>query len=189
MKLEQARRIQTPLTAGVCHSLKAGDWVLLSGRVYTARDQAHRRMADAIDQGKRLPFSLQGELIYYTGPTPARPGRVIGSAGPTTSSRMDQYLEKILGLGVLATIGKGERSKEAREVFQKFNALYLTAIGGAGAYLSERIKKSRVRLWPDLGPEAVYELEVEDFPVLVAYDLSGNDYFERCRDKYRKGVE
>jgi len=188
MKLEHARKIQTPLRAEVCASLGAGDWILLSGRIYTARDQAHRRMAAAIEKGGRLPFSLSGEVIYYCGPTPARPGRVIGSAGPTTSSRMDQFLEKILGLGVLATIGKGERSKMAKEVFSRFGALDLVTIGGAGAYLSQRIKKCEIRLWPDLGPEAVYELWVEDFPCLVAYDILGKDYFERRQSRGYAGL-
>jgi fumarate hydratase subunit beta len=179
MKLENAKRIETPLRREVIASLRAGDWVLLSGVIYTARDQAHRRMVETLVAGKALPVSLLGQVIYYCGPTPARPGRVIGSAGPTTGSRMDKYLEPILGLGVLATIGKGERSKEARALFKKFGALYLVSIGGAGAYLSERIKRAKVAAWPELGTEAVHELEVEDFPGLVAYDGQGGDYFEK----------
>ncbi len=179
MNFKNAKRIETPLRREVIASLRAGDWVLLSGVIYTARDQAHRRMVETMVAGKALPVSLLGQVIYYCGPTPARPGRVIGSAGPTTSSRMDKYLEPILGLGVLATMGKGERSKEAKALFQRYDALYLVSIGGAGAYLSERIKRAKVAAWPDLGAEAVHELEVEDFPALVAYDGQGGDYFEK----------
>jgi len=183
MNWGRAKRIQTPLAREDAASLRAGDWVLLTGVIYTARDQAHRRMVEAMVAGRELPVSLMGQTIYYCGPTPARPGRVIGSAGPTTSSRMDKYLEPLLGLGVLATIGKGERSKEAKALFQRFGALYLVSIGGAGAYLSERIKKARVAAWPDLGPEAVHELWVRDFPALVAYDAEGGDYFAAVKKR------
>jgi len=186
MKWRAFKRLKTPVGEKELGTLRAGDWVLLSGRIYTARDQAHQRIAEAVLKGKRLPVSFKGQAIYYCGPTPAKPGAVIGSAGPTTSSRMDKYLETVLELGVVVTIGKGERSKSAKELFKKYHAVYLVSVGGAGAYLSERVKNAEVVLWQELGPEAIYKLYVEDFPCLVAYDILGNDYFERRRYCARK---
>lgn len=185
--LKNAKRISAPLTAGTAKLLRAGDWVLLSGEIYAARDQAHKKLFEIIKSGRKLPLRLNGEIIYYAGPTPARPGRMIGSAGPTTSSRMDKYAPALYKLGVAATIGKGERSKEVRDAITRFEGLYLVTIGGAGAYLSERIKEAEVLLWPELGPEAVYRLAVEDFPCLVAYDSRGGDYFAYERKKFGEG--
>ncbi len=186
MSLEQAKKISTPLDKELVKTLQAGEWILLSGWVYTARDQAHQRIFELLEQGRELPFSLKDQLIYYTGPSPAKPGEIIGSAGPTTSSRMDKYTPKLYELGLSATLGKGERSPEIIEAVKKFTGLYLVTIGGAGVYLSERIKQVKVIAWEDLGPEAVYQLYLEDFPCLVAYDSQGRDYFSEQRKKYQK---
>ena len=186
MIFRKAKRIHTPLTPQVVRSLRAGQWILLSGEIYTGRDQAHRRLYDLIEHGYRLPIPLKNEIIYYVGPTPARPGRPIGSAGPTTSSRMDKFTPRLMALGLLATMGKGERSKEVREAVKKFGGVYLVAVGGAGAYLSERIKKAEVVAWPDLAAEAVYRLTVKDFPCLVAYDAKGGDVFAKNRKKFEE---
>lgn len=183
---EDAKKIKTPLTPEVARSLRAGQWVLLSGEIYTGRDQAHRRLLDLIENGFRLPVKLENETIYYVGPSPARPGRAIGSAGPTTSSRMDKYTPRLMELGLLATIGKGERSQEVRDAVKKSRGVYLVTVGGAGAYLSERIKKVTVVAWPELGAEAIYRLTVEEFPCLVAYDSAGGDFFTSNRKKFEE---
>ena len=186
MSLKQAKKIITPIDKELVKELKAGDWLLLNGWVYTARDRAHKLIFELLEQKKALPFPLENQLIYYTGPSPAKPGEIIGSAGPTTSSRMDKYTPKLYELGLSATLGKGERSSEIIEAVKKFIGLYLVTIGGAGAYLSERIKQARVVAWEELGPEAVYQLYLEDFPCLVAYDSQGRDYFSEQRKKYQK---
>jgi fumarate hydratase subunit beta len=157
--------------------LEIGDVVLLSGTVYTARDAAHKRLVEALDRGEELPFPVQGAVIYYVGPTPAPPGRPIGSAGPTTSYRMDSFAPRLYGLGVKATIGKGRRSPEVKQALQDNRAVYLGATGGAGALLSQRIKDARVIAHGDLGPEAVRALEVEDFPALVVNDAHGGELY------------
>jgi len=185
--LKNAKKISAPLDPNAVRSLRAGDWVLLSGEIYAARDQAHKRLFEIIKSGRKLPLPLKGEIIYYAGPTPARPGRVIGSAGPTTSSRMDKCTPALYKLGLAATIGKGECSKEVRDAITRFGGLYLVTVGGAGAYLSERIKKAEVLLWPELGPEAVYLIAVKDFPCLIAYDSKGGDYFAYARKKFGEG--
>lgn len=182
----KARKLKTPLTKKELKALRAGDWVLLSGEILTGRDQAHKRFFEIIQSRRRLPLRLKGEIIYYVGPSPAKPGRVIGSAGPTTSSRMDRYTPRLLASGVAATIGKGERCREVKDAMKKFGAVYLVAVGGAGAYLSERVKKAELLLWPELGAEAVYRLTVKDFPCLVAYDSHGRDYFASARKSWRR---
>ena len=174
------RKITLPLTEEMIRSLKAGDVVSLTGIMYTARDAAHKRMADTLEKGEELPFVLQDAVIYYLGPTPAREGKVIGSAGPTTSGRMDKYTPALLALGLKGMIGKGKRSAQVKEAIQKNGAVYFAAAGGAGALLSRCIKKSEVIAYEDLGTEAVRKLYVEDFPVIVAIDSEGNDLYERA---------
>ena len=162
------RQIYLPLTKDVIKTLKIGEMVLLSGPVLTARDAAHKRLFEALEAGKKLPFSIKGETIYYTGPTPAMPGEVIGSCGPTTSSRMDPFTTILLKHGLIGMIGKGRRSSEAVSAIKKFGAIYFITIGGAGAYLQERVKYSRIVAYTDLGTEAVRRLIIEDFPVIVS---------------------
>ncbi len=172
-------RLQTPLSTEDLEKLRAGDRVLLSGKIYTARDTAHKRFVERLDAGQDLPIQLQGQVIYYCGPTPARPGKPIGSAGPTTSYRMDSYAPRLLELGLKGMIGKGKRSPGVIEAIKKFGAVYFGATGGAGALLSKRIKSARVVAYEDLGPEAIRELEVEDFPVVVINDVRGNDLYDQ----------
>lgn len=181
--MEQVK-LTTPLTDEVVEKLHIGQKVLLNGVLYTARDAAHREMIRLVEQGKDLPIDVRGQVIYYTGPTPARPGRVIGSAGPTTSGRMDVYTPRLIALGLKGMVGKGKRSPEVIEAMKRYKAVYFAAVGGAAAYLSRFIKKCRVIAYPDLGPEAVYELTVEDFPVIVVNDVSGNDLYEEGRKLY-----
>ncbi len=171
-------RLTTPLDDAAVRRLRAGDRVLLSGRLYTARDQAHKRLVDLIRAGEPLPLDLSGQVIYYVGPSPARPGLPIGAAGPTTAGRMDPYTPALLERGVKGLIGKGRRSREVREALARHGAVYLAAVGGAGELLARRIKKCSVLLYPDLGPEAIHVLEVEDFPVIVVNDTLGNDLYE-----------
>ena len=153
--------------------MKVGEQVLLTGTVYTARDMAHKRLCESIDAGRSLPFELEGAIIYFVGPTPARPGRVIGSAGPTTASRMDPFSPKLMANGLRAMIGKGYRGDEVREALKKYGAVHLSAIGGAGALLSKYIRSAEVIAYEDLGTEAIRKLEVVDFPAIVAYDTKG----------------
>ncbi len=166
-------RIKTPLTAEVVSRLRAGDEVLLSGVVYAARDQAHKRLCALLAEGKPLPFDPAGQAIYYVGPTPARPGRVIGAAGPTTSSRMDAFTPALLACGVKATIGKGLRGAAVQEAIVKYGAVHFSALGGAGALLSRYIVANELVAWDDLGAEAVRRLEFNDFPLIVTYDAHG----------------
>lgn len=161
------RKINLPLTKEIIKTLKSGEMVLLTGPVLTARDAAHKRLAETLKSGRKIPVSLKGETIYYTGPTPKRPGRVIGSCGPTTSARMDSFTPGLLKRGLIAMIGKGERSKEVTRAIKKHGAVYFITIGGAGAYLSEKIKSAEVVAYKDLGPEAIYRLAVKDFPAIV----------------------
>lgn len=165
--------IQTPLTEAVLRPLRAGDEVLLSGTVYAARDQAHKRLCALMEAGQPLPFELAGQAIYYVGPTPARPGRVIGAAGPTTSSRMDAFTPALLARGLKATIGKGLRGAAVREAIVRCGAVHFSALGGAGALLSQYIVANELVAWDDLGAEAVRRLEFKDFPLVVAYDAIG----------------
>jgi fumarate hydratase subunit beta len=186
--MSELKKITTPLSDRDVSLLRSGDRLLLSGVVYTARDAAHRRLVEALQRGDPLPFELPGQVIYYTGPTPARPGRPIGSAGPTTSYRMDPYTLPLLAQGLKGTIGKGARSPQVREALIKYRAIYLAATGGAGALLSQRIVESEIIAYEDLGPEAIRKLLVRDFPVVVANDIYGNDLYEQGREKYRKRI-
>jgi len=181
-----AVRITSPLVDKVIERLRTGTRVLISGVVYTARDAAHRRIVEALDRGEKPPFDLRGQTIYYSGPTPAPPGRVIGSMGPTTAGRVDVYTPRLLAEGIKAMIGKGSRSPAVREAIQKSKAVYFVATGGAGALLSKFIKQAELVAYEDLGTEAVRRLVIEDFPAIVADDICGADLFEREQAKYRR---
>ena len=179
------KNIKLPLTEKTIKSLKAGDNVLLSGILYVARDTAHYRMIEALDKGEPLPFNIKGQTLYYMGPSPAPPGKVIGSAGPTTSARMDAHTPRLLAAGLKGMIGKGVRSSEVRAALKKCKAVYLATIGGAGALISKTIVKSEVVAYPELGPEAVLKLEVKDFPATVIDDICGGDLHVEGKEKYR----
>ena len=172
------KNIDLPFADGVAEGLRAGDLVHLTGTMYTGRDQTHRRLCALLDEGKELPVDLSGQLLYYVGPSPARPGRVIGAAGPTTSYRMDTYTPRLLDLGLKATLGKGSRSIAVREAMQDCGAIYLAAFGGAGALLSQCIKEVRIIAFEDAGPEAMFCFEVQDFPAVVINDVQGRDFYE-----------
>ena len=178
--LGNSREIAIPFLPGIAATLAAGDLVALSGVFYTGRDQTHRRLMALLDEGQPLPVDLRGQLLYYVGPTPAKPGQVIGSAGPTTSYRMDAYTPRLLELGLAATLGKGKRSPKVKEAMLAHGAVYLAALGGAGALLARSIIKSKVVAFADAGPEAMFRFEVEKFPAVVINDLAGRDYYEMC---------
>jgi fumarate hydratase subunit beta len=180
------RRLSTPLTDDVVRTLKTGDNVLISGVIYTARDAAHKQLVALIEKGEELPMDIRGQIIYYVGPCPAKPGMPIGSAGPTTSGRMDPYAPILIENGLKGMIGKGRRSKAVRDAMVKYTAVYFAAIGGAGALLSKRVKEAELVAYEDLGPEAIRKLTVEDFPVVVVNDASGNDLYEQGVKNYRK---
>ena len=180
------KHITTPITAEVTRDLHAGDYVYISGMIYVARDAAHKRFMEALNQGEELPFSLEDSVIYYMGPSPAREGRPIGSAGPTTASRMDKYAPCLLDLGQKAMIGKGKRTQEVIDAIVRNQAVYFAAVGGAGALLSKCIKKSELVCYGDLGAEAVLKLEVENFPVIVVIDSEGNNLYETAVMEYAK---
>jgi fumarate hydratase subunit beta len=182
----EIRQITTPLTEKAIEALKSGERVLLSGYIYTARDAAHKRMFDALREGKALPIDIKGHVIYYCGPSPTPPGKVIGSCGPTTSSRMDVYTPELLSLGLKGMIGKGKRSIEVKEAIKRYKAVYFGATGGAGALLSKCILSSQVLAYEDLGPEAIVRLEVKDMPLVVINDIYGNDLFEMGMQHYRR---
>ena len=171
--------LTTPLTKDKVKTLKAGDYVLITGTIYTARDAAHLRMYNAVNEGKELPFEIKDQVVYYLGPTPAREGCVIGSAGPTTSTRMDKYTPTLLDMGMTGMIGKGKRSPEVIESMKKNTAVYFAAVGGAGALLSKCIKKCEVIAYDDLGTEAIRKLYVENLPVITVIDCEGNNLYER----------
>lgn len=175
--------ITTPITKEVTADLKSGDYVYITGTVYVARDAAHKRMIEALERGESLPVDIKDETIYYMGPSPAREGRPIGSAGPTTSSRMDKYAPTLLDLGCKAMIGKGKRSKEVIDSIIRNQAVYFAAVGGAGALLSKCIKKSEVICYDDLGAEALRKLEIKNFPVIVVIDREGNNLYETAVKK------
>lgn len=177
--------ISTPINEKTVSELKAGDYVYLSGTIYTARDAAHKRLYEAINRGESIPLELQNNIIYYLGPSPAREGQVIGSAGPTTSSRMDKYTPLLLQKGLKGMIGKGKRSAEVIDAMNKNHAVYFAAIGGAGALLSKCIKKSEVIAYEDLGTEAIRKLEVENLPVIVVIDDKKNNMYESVSDQYK----
>ncbi|MDP4143672.1 MAG: Fe-S-containing hydro-lyase [Bacillota bacterium] len=171
-------KITTPLTKEKVKNLKAGDRVLITGTIYTARDAAHKRLIELLDNGEKLPIHIEDEIIYYVGPSPEKPGQVIGSAGPTTSYRMDSYTPKLLDLGLTGMIGKGLRSKEVVDSMIKNKAVYFGAIGGAAALIAKSIKKSDIILYEDLGSEAIRKMEVEEFPAIVVIDCFGNNLYE-----------
>lgn len=179
------RRLETPLSDADVGSLRVGDRVLLCGVLLAARDAAHLRFAEALGRGEALPVDLEGQVLYYVGPTPARPGEVIGSAGPTTASRMDRFTPALLALGLKATIGKGGRAPAVVEAMRRHRAVYFGAVGGTGALLSRRIRAAEVLAYEDLGPEAVRRLVVEDFPVIVVNDVEGRDLFAEGKARYR----
>ncbi len=178
--------ITTPLTKEKTKDLKSGDYVYITGTIYTARDAAHKKMDESLQKNENLPIEIEGNIIYYMGPSPAREGRAIGSAGPTTASRMDKYAPKLLDLGLMGMIGKGKRTEEVREAIIRNQAVYFAAVGGAGALLSKCIKKSEVVAYDELGTEAIRRLEVENFPVIVVIDKDGNNLYETSILKYCK---
>jgi fumarate hydratase subunit beta len=176
----------TPLKRDMARQLKAGDHVEISGVVYAARDAAHKRFIEMLDAGMELPFDIKDQVIYYVGPCPARPGQVIGSAGPTTSGRMDAYAPRLIELGLTGMIGKGLRSGEVVETMKKYGAVYFGAVGGTGALLSKCIISEEIAAFPELGPEALRRLEVKNFPAVVVIDSEGRDLYAEGRRKYRK---
>lgn len=178
------KHITAPVSKEVAESLKSGDYVYITGTIYTARDAAHKRMDEAVQKGENLPVDLKNQLIYYMGPSPAREGRPIGSAGPTTASRMDKYAPKLLDMGLGGMIGKGKRSQAVIDGIVRNKAVYFAAVGGAGALLSKCIKKSEVIAYDDLGTEAIRKLEVVDFPVIVVIDSEGNNLYETAIKEY-----
>lgn len=179
-------RITPPLTDADVEGLRAGDKVLITGVIYTARDAAHKRLIELIEKGEKLPIELKGQIIYYVGPTPAKPGQAIGSAGPTTSGRMDAYTPKLLELGLKGMVGKGGRGKEVIEAIKKHRCVYMAAVGGAAALIARSIRKAEIVAYEDLGPEAIRRLEVVDFPAIVANDVHGGDLFAQGVEKYRR---
>lgn len=182
---EMERHITVPLSGEEAASLQAGDYVYLTGTIYTARDAAHKRMYEALERGETLPLDMRNNVIYYMGPSPAREGRVIGSAGPTTASRMDKYAPALLDLGLRGMIGKGRRRQSVKDAVVRNGAVYFAAVGGAGALLSRSIVASEVIAYEDLGTEAIRKLEVKDFPVIVVMDALGNDLYETAVRQYR----
>lgn len=180
------RTIQVPLSEEDINTLKAGDYVYLSGIIYTARDAAHKRMYESMHKGEVLPIELNGNVLYYLGPSPAREGQIIGSAGPTTSSRMDKYTLEMLDKGLKGMVGKGKRSPEVIEAMKRNGAVYFAAVGGAGALLSKCIKKADVVAYDDLGTEAIRKLEIENLPVIVVIDKDGNNLYETAKEKWKK---
>ena len=180
--------VDLPMNKEAAAKLRAGDYVFLSGVLYTARDAAHKRMSEALSQGQPLPIEMQDNVIYYMGPSPARPGRPIGSAGPTTASRMDKYAPALLDLGLRGMIGKGKRSQAVKDAIVRNGSVYLAAVGGAGALLSKAILSSEVVAYEDLGTEAIRKLVVKDFPAIVVADAYGNDLYETATEQYRKEI-
>lgn len=178
------QHIQAPMQKEVAKKLKAGDYVYITGTIYTARDAAHKRMYESLEQGESLPIDMSNNIIYYMGPSPAREGRPIGSAGPTTASRMDKYAPELLDMGLLGMIGKGKRSQEVQKAIVRNGAVYFAAVGGAGALLSKSIKASEVIAYDDLGTEAIRKLRVENFPVIVVIDSEGNNLYETSIQQY-----
>ena len=182
------KKITSPMSEDVIKGLKAGDQVLISGVVYVGRDAAHKRLVEALDRGDKLPFEVKEQTIYYMGPSPTKPGKVIGSAGPTTSGRMDAYTPRMLEAGLKAMIGKGLRSPEVKEAIKKHQAVYLASTGGAAALIAKSITKSQVIAYEELGPEAILRLEVKDFPAVVINDCHGGDLYQEGKAKYARSV-
>jgi fumarate hydratase subunit beta len=185
--MNQPIRLKPPLSDEDVEKLRIGDRILISGIIYTGRDAAHKRLLDLLKGGKNLPFDIKGQIIYYVGPTPAKPGQIFGSAGPTTSYRMDAYAPLLIEKGLKGMIGKGMRSEAVKDAMMKYKAIYFAATGGAGALLAKRVKKAEVVAYEDLGPEAIRRLEVEDLPVIVVNDVRGNDLYVEGERKYREG--
>jgi len=177
--------IKSPLDEETIKELNAGDQVLITGVIYTARDAAHKRLVEALDKGEKLPFDLANQTVYYMGPSPAKPGQVIGSAGPTTSGRMDSYAPRLMAAGLKGMVGKGNRSQAIKDAIQQYKAIYFAAIGGAGALISRSIKKAEIIAYEDLGAEAIRRLEVENFPATVINDIHGGDLYEQGKAKYQ----
>ena len=186
MQATQPIRVRAPFDDETARSLRAGDSVLISGTILAARDAAHKRMVEALDRGEPLPCDLTGQVVYYVGPSPAKPGHVIGSAGPTTSGRMDAYAPRLMAEGLKGMIGKGYRKPEVIEAMVRHGVPYMAAVGGAGALIARSIRKYTVLAWPELGPEALAAMEVEDFPAIVVIDSLGNDYYETGQAPYRR---
>ena len=178
-------RITSPMDIKVIAKLRAGDQILISGILYAARDAAHKRLVEALERGESLPFEVKGQTIYYMGPSPARPGQVIGAAGPTTSGRMDAYAPRLMEAGLKGMIGKGARSQAVKDAMEKHKAIYFAGIGGAGALISKCIKKAEVIAYDDLGAEALRRIEVENFPATVINDIYGGDLYEEGKSKYQ----
>lgn len=177
--------LKTPLSDSTIEKLKAGDKVRISGVLYTGRDAAHKRLIEMIKSGEELPFDVKGQLLYYVGPTPAKPGQVIGSAGPTTSYRMDTYAPTLIKMGLKGTIGKGGRSKEVKEAMKTYKAVYFAAVGGAAALIAKTIKSVEIIAFEDLGTEAIRKMEVEDFPAIVVNDTKGDDLYDIGKEQYK----
>ncbi len=185
MTSDDVKKITPPITDEVAQSLNAGDQVSITGVVYTARDAAHKRLVALLDEGKELPFDMNGAVIYYVGPSPAKPGQIVGSAGPTTSYRMDAYAERLMEVGMKGMIGKGARAQNVVDAMVKHKTVYFAAIGGAAALIARSIKKVEIVAYEDLGPEAVRRMEVEDFRVVVINDTKGSDLYKMGQEKYR----
>jgi fumarate hydratase subunit beta len=184
---EDSLHIKSPIERDIIDKMTAGTRVLISGVIYTARDAAHRRIVESLDKGEELPFDLAGQTIYYAGPSPARPGEVTGSVGPTTSSRMDVFTPRLLAAGLRAMIGKGNRSAAVREAIIQYRGVYFVAVGGAAALIARSVRQVEVVAYDDLGPEAIRRLTVKDFPAIVANDAHGRDLFEQGKAQYRRG--
>jgi fumarate hydratase subunit beta len=185
IQLTQEKILKTPLKNKDVEKLTCGDKVMLNGKIYTARDAAHKRLIQLLEDGKPLPIDIEGQIIFYVGPTPEKPGEVIGSAGPTTSGRMDPYTPRLLDAGLKGMIGKGQRSKEVIDAIVRNKSVYFAATGGAGVLLAKSIKKSKIIAYEDLGTEAIREIHVENFPCIVAIDFKGRDLYEKGPEKYQ----
>ena len=179
-------KLTTPLTEEQVAQLKAGQTVEITGTIYVALDAAHKRMVEALDRGEKLPADLTGQIVYYMGPSPTKPGKVIGSAGPTTSGRMDKYAARLMEIGLKGMIGKGLRAAPVKEAIKKYHTVYFAATGGAAALIAQRIKKAKIVAYEELGAEALQELEVEDFPVIVVNDMYGGDAYEDGKKQYAR---
>ncbi|HVP57975.1 MAG TPA: Fe-S-containing hydro-lyase [bacterium] len=186
--MAQIKNLKTPLTNDDLKNLRVGDKITLTGAIYSARDAAHKRIVELIDKHEKLPFDLQGAAVYYVGPSPAKPGYAIGSAGPTTSGRMDAYTPLLISKGLKGMIGKGPRSAEVKQAMKQHGAVYFAAVGGAGALISKSITKSEVVAYPELGAEAIRRMEVKELPLIVAIDMFGNDLYETGKEAYKQSA-
>jgi fumarate hydratase subunit beta len=182
------KKITSPFNDKTIADLKAGDQVLISGIMYVGRDAAHKRLVETMNKGDKMPFDVEGQVIYYMGPSPTKPGNVIGSAGPTTSGRMDAYTPRMLEAGLKGMVGKGLRTKEVKDAIKKYKAVYLAGVGGAAALIAKRIVKSEIIAYEELGPEALLRIEVKDFPAIVINDMYGGDLYEEGKAKYRRQI-